>query len=116
MKIPLFKIFWDDEDILAVNNVIKSGVYWTTGPTIKEFEKKIAQYMGTKYAVAFSSGTTALHSAIIAHGIKEGDEVIVPSFSFNVIIITSATENQMSDWNGIIHKCSLPRFLINILM
>ena len=82
MKIPLFKIFWDNEDVLAVNNVIKSGVYWTTGPATKEFENNIALYIGTKYAIAFSSGTTALHSAIIAHGIKEGDEVIVPSFSF----------------------------------
>lgn len=82
MKIPLFKIFWDNDDVLAVNKIIKSGVYWTTGPTIKQFESNIAKYIGAKYALAFSSGTTALHSAIIAHGIKEGDEVIVPSFTF----------------------------------
>jgi len=82
LKIPLFKIYWDNDDIAGVSKVIQSGVYWTTGPTVKEFESKIAEYIGTKYAVAFSSGTTALHSALIAQGIKEGDEVIVPSFSF----------------------------------
>jgi perosamine synthetase len=82
LKIPLFKIFWDEDDVLAVNEVIRSGVYWTTGPTVKKFENSIAEYIGTKYAVAFSSGTTALHSAIMAYGIGEGDEIIVPSFSF----------------------------------
>lgn len=82
IKIPLFKIFWDDEDVQAVSNVIKSGAYWTTGPTIKEFERHIADYIGSKFAVTFSSGTTALHSAVMAHGVGEGDEVIVPSFTF----------------------------------
>ncbi len=82
MKIPLFKIYWDDNDIQAISNVIKSGTYWTTGPTIKEFESNLANYIGTKYAVSFSSGTTALHSALLAHNVNEGDEVIVPSFTF----------------------------------
>ncbi len=82
MKIPLFKIFWDEEDILAVNEVIRSGMYWTTGPKSKEFEKLISEYVGTKYAVVFNSGTSALHAAILAHGIKKGDEAIVPSFTF----------------------------------
>ena len=40
-KIPLFKIYWDEEDIKAVTNVIRRGTYWATGPEIKEFEKKI---------------------------------------------------------------------------
>jgi perosamine synthetase len=82
MKIPLFKIFWDDEDIRAVNEVIKSGMYWTTGAKSKEFEKMIAEYVGTKYAAVFNSGTSALHATILAYNIKKGDEVIVPSFTF----------------------------------
>jgi len=82
VEVPLFKIFWDDEDIRAVNEVIKRGMYWTEGPKSKEFEKMIAEYIGTKYAVVFNSGTTALHGAILAHGIKQGDEAIVPSFTF----------------------------------
>jgi len=82
MKVPLFKIFWDDEDVRAVNGIIKRGMYWTTGPQSKEFERMIAEYIGTKYAVVFNSGTSALHAAILAHNIKEGDEAIVPSFTF----------------------------------
>ena len=94
MKIPLFKIFWDDEDVQAVNEVIKSGMYWTTGPKSKEFEKMIAEYVGTKYAVVFNSGTSALHAVVLAHDIKKGDEAIVPSFTFiataNALLFTGA--------------------------
>ena len=82
MKVPLFKIFWDEEDVRAVNEVIKRGMYWTSGPQSEEFEKMIAEYIGTKYAVVFNSGTSALHAAVLAHSIKEGDEAIVPSFTF----------------------------------
>jgi len=80
MKVPLFKIFWDEEDVRAVNEIIQRGMYWTSGPQSKEFEKVIAQYIGTKYAVVFNSGTSALHAAVLAHNIK--DEAIVPSFTF----------------------------------
>ncbi|MHA2053412.1 MAG: DegT/DnrJ/EryC1/StrS family aminotransferase [Candidatus Hodarchaeales archaeon] len=81
-KIPLFKIFWDREDLAGVSEAIKEGMYWAEGSNIKEFEKKIAEFIGTKYCVAFSSGTAALHAALVAHGIVKGDEVIVPSFTF----------------------------------
>jgi len=81
LKIPLFKIYWDEDDVRAVNEVIRSGMYWTTGPKSKEFEGMIAEYLGRKYAVAFNSGTSALHAAVLAHRIK-GGEVIVPSFTF----------------------------------
>lgn len=82
MKIPLFKIYWDEEDVHSVGKVIKSGMYWTTGPKGKEFEKSLADYLGMRYAVTFNSGTSALHAAILAHRIKQGAEVIVPSFTF----------------------------------
>jgi len=81
-KIPLFKTYWDETDIESVTNVIKSGSYWATGPEIKEFEEKIAEYVGTKYAVTFNSGTSALHALLLAYDLKQGDEVIVPSFTF----------------------------------
>jgi perosamine synthetase len=82
MKIPLFKIFWDEEDVRSVNKVIKSGMYWTGGLKSNEFEKMISEYVGTKYAVVFNSGTSALHAVLVSHGVKRGDEVIVPSFTF----------------------------------
>jgi len=81
-KIPLFKIYWDKEDVNAAKNVIISGMNWATGKYIEEFEKRISEYLGVKYCVSFNSGTSALYSVLIAYGIKQGDEVIVPSFSF----------------------------------
>lgn len=81
-KIPLFKIYWDDSDVETVTDSIKSGMYWAEGPSIQEFESLISNYIGTKYCVTFNSGTSAQHAAMLAYGIKEGDEVIVPSFTF----------------------------------
>ena len=77
-KIPLFKIYWDESDIESVNSCIRSGMYWAEGPTIQEFEDLIAEYIGINYCVTFNSGTSAQHSALLAYGVKEGDEVIVP--------------------------------------
>lgn len=57
-------------------------MYWAEGPVIQEFEDFIADYIRTKYCVTFNSGTSAQHAALLAYGIKEGDEVIVPSFTF----------------------------------
>jgi perosamine synthetase len=71
----------DDTDIQAVVDVLK-GDYLTTGPFVREFEDKVASYVGAKYAVAVSSGTAALHLACFAAGIKEGDEVIVSPMTF----------------------------------
>ena len=81
-KIPLFKTYWDEEDIRSVTSVIKRGSYWATGPEIQAFENKIAEYVGTKYAVTFNSGTSALHALLLAYDIKHGEEIIVPSFTF----------------------------------
>ena len=81
-KIPLFKIYTDQDDVKAVTKVVKSGMYWAIGPDIEAFENALVKYVGTKYALAFNSGTSALHALAIAYGFKEKDEVIVPSFSF----------------------------------
>ncbi|MHA2225644.1 MAG: DegT/DnrJ/EryC1/StrS family aminotransferase [Candidatus Hodarchaeales archaeon] len=82
LKIPLFKIYSDENDTEAINRIIKSGMNWAIGSEVSEFEKKIAQYIGTSHCVVFNSGTSALHAIMSAHDIKNGDEVIVPSFSF----------------------------------
>ena len=80
-KIPLYKIFTDKEDNRAVNKVLQRGMDWAIGPEITEFEKKLASYIGTKYCIAFNSGTSAGHAALLAININSG-EVIVPSFTF----------------------------------
>lgn len=79
--LPYGKQMIDEEDIKAVVNVLK-GDYLTTGPHIKQFEEAIANYVGAKYAVAFSNGTAALHGACFAAGIGEGDEVITTPITF----------------------------------
>ena len=81
-KLPLYKIFTDDDDVKIVSDVIKRGEYWAIGPEINEFENALASYVGVKYCLAFNSGTSALHAALLAYGIKKTDEIIVPSFSF----------------------------------
>lgn len=71
----------DEEDIQAVVDVLRSE-WLTTGPKVDEFENDVANYVGTQYAVAVSSGTSALHTAMYALDIGPTDEVIVPSISF----------------------------------
>jgi perosamine synthetase len=65
-----------------VKREIESGMNWAVGPNVIKFEKMIRERVGTDYAVVFNSGTSALHSLLIAYGINKGDEVIVPSFTF----------------------------------
>ncbi|GGF91393.1 UDP-4-amino-4,6-dideoxy-N-acetyl-beta-L-altrosamine transaminase [Paenibacillus abyssi] len=71
----------DETDIEAVVSVLRSD-FITQGPKIAEFERKVAAYAGASYAVAFSSGTGALHGACYAAGIQAGDEVITTSMTF----------------------------------
>ena len=80
------KIGWqnfDEKTIKAVENVLRSGKvnYWT-GPKGMEFEKKFAEWQGSKYAISVATGTAALHVGLTAMGIGPGDEVIVPSYTF----------------------------------
>jgi perosamine synthetase len=79
--IPYARQSIDEADIRAVVEVLRSD-WLTTGPKVAEFQEAIADYVGTKYAVAVSSGTAALHAAMYALGIGLGDEVIVPPMTF----------------------------------
>ncbi len=81
-EIPLFKIFWDENDVKSVDGVIRQGMSWAAGPAVAEFESKLANYVGMPYCLTFNSGTSALHAAMLAHGFGPGDEIIVPSFTF----------------------------------
>lgn len=74
---------FDEKSIRAVENVLRSGKvnYWT-GPKGMEFERKFAEWQGSKYAISVATGTAALHVGLTAMGIGPGDEVIVPSYTF----------------------------------
>lgn len=80
-KIPYSKQWIDEADIKEVVKVLKSD-WLTQGPKAEEFEKAVAKYCDAKYAVAFSSGTAALHGAYSVAGIKKGDEVITTPITF----------------------------------
>lgn len=81
MKIPLSSPDITQKEIDAVIGVLKTP-YLSLGPKLAEFEQKFAKYVGAKYAVAVSSGTSGLHLSIRALDIKDGDEVITTPFSF----------------------------------
>jgi dTDP-4-amino-4,6-dideoxygalactose transaminase len=70
-----------DAEINSVVETLRSG-WLTTGPKVKRFEADFAGYIGCSHAVAVNSGTAALHLALDAVGINEGDEVIVPTMTF----------------------------------
>jgi perosamine synthetase len=79
--IPIARPTIGEEEIRNVVNVLKSGRL-TMGKKVKEFERRFAEYVGCKYAIATNNGTSALHVALLSSGIGSEDEVITTSFSF----------------------------------
>ncbi len=79
--IPYGKQSLDDDDIAAVEQVLRSD-WLTTGPKVEEFEQALADEAGARFAVAVSNGTAALHAAMYAAGIGQGDEVVVTPMTF----------------------------------
>jgi dTDP-4-amino-4,6-dideoxygalactose transaminase len=81
MTIPITKPFFGAEELRAVQLPLESG--WVVqGIFVREFEKKFSTFTGTPFSVATTSCTTALHVAVAALGLKPGDEVIVPAFTW----------------------------------
>ena len=91
--LPYCRPYFDDDELNRVADVLKSG-WWTKGSVTREFEKVFAEYVGAKYAVAVNSCTAAMHIALVAKGIGEGDEVISTPMTFcstiNTIVHTGA--------------------------
>ncbi len=81
LKVPFYKPNIDDAEINEVVDTLKSG-WLTTGPKTKQFETEFALYLKQKHAVAVNSCTAALHLALEAIGLKEGQAVVVPTMTF----------------------------------
>ena len=79
--IPVANTFMGEEEAKAVYDVVKSG-WISMGKRVEEFENNFKNEINAKNAIAINSGTSALHVALAALGIKEGDEVIIPSLTF----------------------------------
>jgi len=92
--IPIAKPLLGTEEKQAVLEVLESGML-AQGPKVQAFEDAFATYCGAEHAVATSSGTTALHLALLAHGVGPGDQVITTPFTFistaNAILYVGAT-------------------------
>ena len=103
VNIPLI----NNADALYVSKSIKSGWISSEGPSVKEFEKKIAKFLDRKFGCAVSSGTAALEIAIRSLGLKKNDEVIMPSFTIisNAMAIVKSSAKpilvdvNLSTWN-----------------
>ena len=106
-KIPIAQPTFLGNEKAYVLDAIDSGWVSSIGPYIDKFEAAFAGYHGVKHAIATHSGTSALHLALVAAGIEEGDEVIVPDLTFvatansvrycNAIPILTDVSN--ADWN-----------------
>ena len=81
-KIPLYKIYTDEEDLISLSKIIRRGTNWAIGPEIEEFENAIKNYIGSEYCLTLNSGTSALHACLLAYGLGTNDEILVPSFTF----------------------------------
>ncbi|MDB5081240.1 MAG: uncharacterized protein JWP00_3164 [Chloroflexi bacterium] len=79
--LPFFKPSIGDAEINEVVETLKSG-WLTTGPRTKQFEAEFADFVGAEYAIAVNSATAALHLGLDAVGVKQGDEVLVPTYTF----------------------------------
>jgi perosamine synthetase len=96
--IPINKPILGEEEKAAVQDVLSTGkltdASYEGGKHVRAFEGKVRRLLGAKHVIAVNSGTAALHSVLMALGVKAGDEVIVPSFTFvataNVVLATGA--------------------------
>ena len=79
--IPYGRQYIDNEDIKSLSRSLKQNKI-TTGPKIKEFEKKINIYLKSKYSLVCNSGTSAIFLALRAIDLKKGDTIIMPSINF----------------------------------
>ena len=106
-KIPIAEPDLTGNELKYVSECIKSGWVSSKGKYITEFEEKFSNYNGMKYGISVSNGTTALHLALVALNIKEGDEVIIPNLTFiasaNAVAYTGAkpvlVDVNKEDWN-----------------
>ena len=92
-RVPLADVLVDEEVLAAVHEAVASG-WWSMGPRVAEFEEAFAAFSGARHAIAVSSGTAALHLALLAAGCGPGDEVVLPSLNFvaaaNMVLHTGA--------------------------
>ena len=107
MRLPVAEPSLGEKELSYVTECVLTGWVSSAGKFVTRFEEMFAEYCGTRYAIATSNGTTALHLALLALGIGAGDEVIVPTLTFiataNAVTYTGATpvfvDSEAETWN-----------------
>lgn len=110
--IPVAEPFLGEKEAEYVNDAVKSTWISSGGKYIKEFEEKFAEFCEVKHAISCNNGTSALHLALLALGIKEGDEVIIPTLTYiataNVLKYVGAkpvfVDSDRKSWNIDVNK------------
>jgi dTDP-4-amino-4,6-dideoxygalactose transaminase len=115
-SVPLSDLQIDDELRSAVAETVASG-WWSMGPRVAQFEEEFAAFCGARHALAVSSGTAALHLALLGVGCGEGDEVVLPSLNFvaaaNVVVHVGAAP-VFTDINNISNTSSVDFHNLNL--
>jgi len=107
--IPQHQPIFDKSDAEAVYNVIKSG--WVSeGSETKKFQENFRKFVGTKYAIATTSGTTAIFLSLVGSGIKPGDEVIIPNMTY----VATANAVRLAGAKPILTEIDPENFTISI--
>lgn len=107
MFLPITKVFFDENELKNVKKVLESG--WVAqGSMVSDFERKIAEHEGVKFAAAVSNCTTALHLALIVNNVKSGHDVIVPSYTY------VATANAVEYTGAVPVFCDIELSTLNI--
>jgi perosamine synthetase len=96
--IPVNKPMIDERELEEVKKVLEGGQLTSAetlgGSMVRRFEREFASYVGSKHAIAVNSGTSALYASLLAAGVKAGDEVVIPAFTFaataNVVLLLGA--------------------------
>ena len=106
--LPFHQPLIENEEIAEVVSTLKSG-WLSTGPKVHQFEKSMSEYLNIPYCIALNSGTAALHLALKAIGLKENDEVIIPTNTF------TATGEVITYFNAkpVLVDCAIENFNID---
>ena len=107
VHLPVAEPFLGEKELLYVTEAVLTGWISSAGKFVAQFEEMFAEFCGSRYAIATSSGTTALHLALLALDIGPGDEVIVPTLTFigtaNAVTYTGArpvfVDSEAESWN-----------------